>query len=199
MSFPATVLRVMIASPSDCEEERATVRVAVHEWNSEHSQAHKVVLLPRMWELESVPEMSGPPQDSIDRQLGDDCDLLVAIFKASAGGSATKKSGTLTEIEHAADAGLKPMIYFPSANAKINMGSVDPDELARLLALKSDLQGKALLGEYDSADHLGLRVSKDLLARVREMMGDGSVEPPVTRAEVGQQAQRIFDQGMRSF
>ena len=50
MSYDAKVFRVMIASPSDVEAERAVIREVVAEWNAAHSVMRSIVLLPVSWE-----------------------------------------------------------------------------------------------------------------------------------------------------
>lgn len=46
MTFSATVLRVLIASPGDLSEERETATAAINAWNAQHALAEGVVLLP---------------------------------------------------------------------------------------------------------------------------------------------------------
>ena len=46
MSFKAEVYRVLIASPSDLDEERQIATQAINDWNSQHALAESVVLLP---------------------------------------------------------------------------------------------------------------------------------------------------------
>lgn len=38
MAYQATILNVMIESPSDVAEERQLVRDAIHKWNAIHSK-----------------------------------------------------------------------------------------------------------------------------------------------------------------
>jgi len=44
MAYQATILNVMIASPSDVAEERQLVRDAIYEWNAIHSKQFSVML-----------------------------------------------------------------------------------------------------------------------------------------------------------
>jgi hypothetical protein len=74
------------------------------------------------------------------------------------------------------------MVYF--AASQIPIGSINPADLARLLALRKELEGKALIAEYDSPGDLASKVAKHLLARVRSMIDTGAIEAPPSRAEV---------------
>ena len=69
MSFEATVINVMIASPSDVPKERQTVREVLYEWNALYADERKHVLLPVGWETHSAPDMAGPPQSIINKQV----------------------------------------------------------------------------------------------------------------------------------
>ena len=55
MSFAASVLRVMIASPSDIPDARDAVEAAINDWNNANATNKQVVLLPWRWETSSVP------------------------------------------------------------------------------------------------------------------------------------------------
>jgi hypothetical protein len=59
MSFRATVLKVMIASPGDVADERRIVTEAIHRWNDANAHARQLVLLPIKWETHSTPQL-GP-------------------------------------------------------------------------------------------------------------------------------------------
>jgi hypothetical protein len=66
MPYQATVLKIMIASPSDVSIERGIIREALYEWNAVNSDMRKIVLLPVAWETHSSPEMGEPPQKIIN-------------------------------------------------------------------------------------------------------------------------------------
>jgi hypothetical protein len=59
--YQATVVKVMIASPSDVAHERQVVREIVGEWNSVHSEDRRVVLMPIGWDTHAGPEMGDRP------------------------------------------------------------------------------------------------------------------------------------------
>jgi hypothetical protein len=80
MPYRATVYRVMVASPGDVSAERRVVADVIHEWNAIHSDDRRMVLMPVRWESHAAPEMGDRPQAVINRQILQDCDLLVAMF-----------------------------------------------------------------------------------------------------------------------
>ena len=113
MSYLAQVYNVMIASPGDVQAERNIVREVIHEWNAIHSAQRQVVILPVSWESHSSPEMGARPQEIINKQVLDKCDLLVGVFWTRIGTeSGAYVSGTVEEIERHLDAGKPAMLYF---------------------------------------------------------------------------------------
>ena len=84
MSYAATVLRVMIASPSDVQDARDAVERAVHSWNDANAKNKGVILQPWRWETSAVPVLGAHPQRLINAQGVDNSDIVFAMF---AGGS----------------------------------------------------------------------------------------------------------------
>src|SRR4051794_31871611 len=61
MVFDARVIQVLVASPSDVGSARAILREAVEDWNSLNGEDRGQLLLARMWERDSTPELGAPP------------------------------------------------------------------------------------------------------------------------------------------
>jgi hypothetical protein len=80
MSFDATILRVLIASPSDLAEERDAATQAINEWNALHAADQSVVLLPVRWETHATPRTGIRPQQAINEQLVRSADLVIGLF-----------------------------------------------------------------------------------------------------------------------
>jgi hypothetical protein len=73
MAYSARVFRILIASPSDVEEERDAVVSVIQAWNDLHSRSREIVLLPLRWETHTAPEFGTRPQEVINREIVDDC------------------------------------------------------------------------------------------------------------------------------
>jgi hypothetical protein len=111
----AQVLKVFIASPADTMEERNAARTTIWRWNSDHAEHEHVVLLSVGWETDAVPEYGEAPQAILNRQLVDECDVLIGIFWTRLGTpTADGASGTVEEIERFAAAGKPVLLYFSS-------------------------------------------------------------------------------------
>src|SRR3989442_1579159 len=154
MPFNSRAYRILIASPSDVEEEREIAVRVIQEWNDLYSYSRSVVLLPLRWETHSAPEYGTRPQEVINRAVVDQCDLLIGIFWTRIGTpTGVADSGTLEEITRVAPAGKPIMLYF----SRIGMDPerVDLDQLNKLNAFKADTYPNALTESYKS--HIDFR------------------------------------------
>src|SRR3989442_1088891 len=113
MSFTATTLLVLIASPSDMPEERHVAAETISEWNALHSSADHIVLLPVRWETHVVPASGRRPQEIINQQLVRQCDILVGMFWTKLGSpTGVAESGTVEEIGEIVQRGKPAMLFF---------------------------------------------------------------------------------------
>ena len=152
MSFPATVLRVLVASPSDVSDARDAVEDALHSWNRLHATTRNVVLLPWRWETNSVPLLGGHPQEIINTQGVDGADIVVALFGSRLGSPTPDAvSGTVEEIERAVNSGKPVHLFFSRAPLPHD---VDTAQLEGLRNFKSEIRERGLLGEFDDIRQL---------------------------------------------
>lgn len=153
MSFSATVLRVLIASPTDVLLARDAVENAIHSWNRNHAMTKKVVLLPWRWETDSVPILGDHPQAIINQQGVDEADIVIAIFGSRLGSpTPNAESGTTEEILRAAKSRKPVHVYFSNESVRIN--EIDPDQVSRLSIFKKQMQELGLLGEFSTTNEL---------------------------------------------
>jgi len=156
MTFTATVVRVMIASPSDVGEARDAVEKALHDWNGTNACSRGVVLLPWRWERDAVPIQGGHPQALINAQGVDESDIVIGLFGSRLGSpTLAAVSGTVEEIGRAEAAGKPVHLYFSTAPLAHD---VDTMQLDGLRELKRELQGRGLLGEFTTPTELTLQV-----------------------------------------
>ncbi len=163
--FSASVLRILVASPSDTVAERSAVPASIGEWNALNAEALRV-LLPVLWETHASPEIGGPPQSLLNRQVVDTCHMLIGTFWTRLGTPTQQyPSGTAEEIERFIEAGKPTMLYFSSQLvAPVNL---DPDQLAALKTFRDGMKTRGLLGEYETLDELRRTVVADLTRHVR--------------------------------
>ncbi|RON26002.1 MULTISPECIES: DUF4062 domain-containing protein [Pseudomonas] len=167
MSYTAETFNVMIASPGDVASERAIVRDVIYEWNAVNSSSRKIVLLPIGWESHSSPEMGAPPQAIINKQIVENCDLLVGVFWTRIG-TATDgyASGTVEELERHIESGKPAMLYFSSQPVAMDM--VDLEQVASVKKFKADCQRRGLYESYDSHADFKTKLYRQLQLKVNQ-------------------------------
>lgn len=167
MSYKAIVIKVMIASPSDVQEEREIIRDIISEWNAVNSESKKIVLMPVGWESHSYPIMGHRPQEIINYQLLDKCDLLVATFWTRFGSpTGIQLSGTVEEIEKHMSLGKPAMIYF--SNTEIKPGSIDEIQNKAVRDFKQKCKDKGLIENYDSKEEFRDKFHRQLAQIVND-------------------------------
>lgn len=165
MSYRATIVNVMIASPSDVPQERQIARGVIVEWNTIHAKDRRTVLMPIGWETHSFPDTGDRPQAIINGQLLKDADLLVVVFWTRIGSpSGVAQSGTVEEIEEHLRAGKPAMIYFSSA--PVRPDSIDNDQYAALKAFKETLRSKGLYEEYEDLSDFKGKFTRQLAQKI---------------------------------
>jgi hypothetical protein len=180
MAYDTRTYRILIASPSDVEEERDDAVRVIHQWNDLNSYSRGVVLLPLRWETHTAPEYGTRPQEVINRLIVDDCDLLVGIFWTRIG-SATglAESGTIEEIERVGKAGKPIMLYF--SKVPISPDKIDNDQIEKLRHFEKNTYPQALIETYDTTRKFRDRFAGHLEMKVRELQeSDKSRKVPVS-------------------
>jgi len=173
MSFPAQVFRILIASPSDVSEEREIAVRTIQEWNDLNAAERQLVLLPLRWETHSAPEYGKRPQEVINRQVVDHCDLLVGVFWTRIGSpTGVSDSGTIEEIERVATDGKPVMLYF--SQAKHDPDKLDLEQLAKLREFKKKTFPKALIESYGGAIEFKDKLAKQIEIQLRTLLAERS-------------------------
>jgi nucleoside 2-deoxyribosyltransferase len=180
---------VMLAAPSDLEEELKVMREVVLTWSSVHSRSREVALLPVDYMQDAYPEVRERPQNAVNRQLLDKCDILIAAFWTRLGTpTGTSKSGTVEEIERHVAAGRPAMLYFSNANP--TLASIDAGQLEAVRAFKNSMQGQSFYREFVSPNDLRTKLTSDLARLMNEneyvrtqLMPHRAPEPQVMDAD----------------
>ena len=149
--------RCLLISPSDVQPERDAIEAAVLGWNAHVGAGLEAAVEVVRWESHARPDMSGPPQDVINRQLVDACDFGIAIFWARLGSPTTKHpSGSAEEVEQLLARGSNVMVYFSSA--PIPQERLRDDQFDKLQELRRSYVQRGLLATYDTIEGLTQKV-----------------------------------------
>jgi|GEM_PF-1949171 len=169
MSYSARAFRILIASPSDVVEEREIAVSVIQQWNDLNSVERQIVLLPLRWETHSAPEYGKRPQEVINKQVVDNCDLLLGIFWTRVGSpTGVAESGTIEEIERVATQGKPVMLYF-STNKK-SPDEIDLEQLKRLREFKQKTFKNALVESYSSQIEFRDKFAKHIEIQIRALL-----------------------------
>lgn len=169
MAYTARVYRILVASPSDVNEERIQISKVIQEWNDLHSYDRKVVLLPLKWETHSSPELGKRPQDIINEEVVDYCDMAVGVFWTRIGSpTGTHKSGTIEEIERVGENGKIVMLYF--SKRKIEPDSIDLEQYQNLKDFKKKTFPNGLVESYTDIVDFRDKFAKQLEIKLRTLI-----------------------------
>jgi hypothetical protein len=147
------IYRCLLISPSDVEYERDAIEAAFTKWNAHVGEGLDARVEVVRWESHARPDMSGAPQEVLNKQLVDSCDFGVAVFWSRLG-SPTKvhPSGSVEEIERLLERQARVMVYFCSRD--IPQERLRDDQFARLAGCKKRYQQRGLLAQYSSVEQL---------------------------------------------
>lgn len=170
MTFQATGVQILIASPGDVVQERQAAEGAIARWNAMHARDSGVTLLPVRWETHAYPQMGARPQEIVSKQIVRQSDVLVAIFWTRLGTPTGKaESGTVEEIREFINAGKPVLLYF--ASRPVAPDSVDAQQLAAVREFKQDIRAEGLVDEYESIEDFGEKLLFALTQLAREQFG----------------------------
>ena len=118
--------------------------------------------MPAGWETHAAPSMGDRPQEIINKQVLDNCDLLIGAFWTRIGTPTGKSvSGTVEEIEKHISAGKPAMLYFSSA--PVRHESVDQSQYEKLNKFKKKCQKSGLIVTYDNLSEFKERLYRQLV------------------------------------
>jgi hypothetical protein len=107
----------MVSYPGDAREPASRVREALLRWHTVRSQREGVGLVVKWWPDDAISdaEYGSDGQAVFNRRVGDQADIVFAVFQQRAGTETLRSSsGTIEEIERAAEAGKPVHVFFPA-------------------------------------------------------------------------------------
>jgi len=140
-----TVFRILVASPSDLDEERRMIEDVIRELNLSWSQQLGISFELIKWETHAVPGVATDPQAVIDQQLPPDYDVLLAMFWTRVGTPTPRfPSGTIEEFETAYKRwerdrqSVRLMVYFKKQ--PMSPDQIDPGQLKQVHEFRNSLR-----------------------------------------------------------
>ena len=147
--MPEQVLlfRVFVGAPSDVDEAHDVIRGQIEQWNRDHGPLSGARVEFTNWRTHSHPAAGGRPQALLNKQVVDQCDIMVGIFNARFGSpTGVADSGTEEEIRRSIKHGKIVMVYF--ANLPTPKRNKARNEFERIEKFKEELAKNALYHTY---------------------------------------------------
>jgi hypothetical protein len=166
MTYSATAYRLLLSAPGDVsDEDIATVMATIARWNAVYGPQFGAVVVPTHWKLHSAAEHGIRPQESLNVQLVEKADIVIAIFWQRLGSpTGEAASGTLEEIEEATAAGAYVAILRCARD--LPRRGVDPDQLKKLDEFYEQVATRSLMLDFADSAELTRHVDAILNASV---------------------------------
>lgn len=149
--FQANCYNIMIVSPSDISEEREIAKNILYRWNELNSRFHNIVFSVLGYDINAHADSGVHPQESLNHQLLEQADLIIAIFWTKLGTPTTEySSGSVEEISKHIKQGKKALIYF--SNKSVDPRKLDSVQYKKLQEYKQSIQGNAFYKEFSSPE-----------------------------------------------
>ncbi len=180
-----TFIRVFIASPGDVHLERDEACRVIHNWNAAHSMSRSVLIEPVRVETHSHAVQGGHPQDLINSQLLDRCDLLVAILWSRLGTPTNSDlSGTVQEIrEFSESKGHDGVLIFFCDRPLPNTSDLAQVQAVR--DFKDSIKSNGLYTHYTEVTEFGSLFRHQLDLAMNRILAGSEFTATVERATQG--------------
>jgi hypothetical protein len=161
--------RCLLISPSDVAEERDALTRLSNLWNAQIGIGLGARLEFVRWESHSVPDLSGAPQEVLNKQIVDSCDLGIAIFWSKLGTpTAEHPSGSVEEIYRLLQRGARIITYFSSR--PIPQDALQDDQFIKLQEIKEKFKSEGIYAQYSDTANLCEQVNLHLTNVITQLL-----------------------------
>jgi hypothetical protein len=181
--YSTTAYQLLVSAPSDLPQEDIRAAFdAVARWNVLYGRQQGATVVPTHWSQHSAAEHGTRPQESLNKQLVEDADVVIALLWHRLGSpTGEAESGTVEEIEEASAHGAYVRVL--RCIRAIPPGDLDADQASRLDAFLDEIRPNSLILEYQNAVALRERVDTILTTAVTalrtraEAQAEATAEP----------------------
>lgn len=153
MPYSSMTHRLLVSAPGDVSDGDVGVVVeAINRWNAIYGRQFGAVVLPTHWRQHAAAEHGERPQASLNQQLVDEADAVLALFWNRLGTpTGEAESGTQEEIDRAHESGA--FVAILRCEREVDPTTLDAEQVAKLRAFLGDVQPESLVLSYrDDAD-----------------------------------------------
>jgi hypothetical protein len=199
MAYSALARRLLISCPGDVPvTDLSLVQKTINRWNGVYGEQFGTVIIPISWGTHAAAEFGDAPQQILNKQLVDRCDMCLAMFANRLGTpTASADSGTTEEIARLNESGR----YVGVLRSKRAATGIDPDQLKSLEEYLKTLKARALVLDYTGDADLIQNVDNFLVAAVSHDQGRTELqlqqavagESPIRQAEVWPRVDSVYN------
>jgi len=201
MSQDGLIFRILVASPSDCIQERKAIPEVIYSWNAANSTRTAAILEPVLWETHATPELGDRPQALINKQLVQQCDVLIGVFWTRLGtATGVAESGSAEEIEEFRKVDKPVLLYFSSV--PVVPESIDLEQYHALIEYKKKLQSDGLVFSYNSVGDFRQLLQRHLSSTMGILLEKSGRRPKTVNASAQSeqtQAIKMFKSQVETF
>lgn len=176
MPRTTTTYSVLLISPSDVEAERDALTDLANQWNAQAGRSLNAQIDLVRWEFHATPDLSAHPQQVINSQMVDNCDLGIAVFWHRVGTpTPNHPSGSVEEIYRLLEKGVRVMAYF--CERDIPQAALNDEQYERLKEVRTRLRSEGLVASYRDISQLREKVNLHLTRLITEIATQQQAEP----------------------
>lgn len=152
-----TVYDLLISCPSDVTEFIPTITKEIDLFNNYYGRKNNVIIRALHWSKDTFSQLGNSPQDLINEQLVDTCDIAICILWTRFGTPTQMYgSGTEEEIERLLSQNKQVFLFF--LNKPINPTKIDVKQYINVQNFKEKLKSDGIFfnvnDEFELAQHL---------------------------------------------
>jgi formylglycine-generating enzyme required for sulfatase activity len=164
-----TIIKVLVASPSDVSQERKIAAEEIEKWNIVNRNVHQIQLEAVLWETHAHLDSGNRPQELLNLQIVDGCDFVVAMFHARIGtDTGLAPGGAVEEVRRMMEQGKPVMCWFSGMPLP---NDVDTKQLDAVREFRSGMLQKAFCDTYSDHNDFRQKVAHQLSLAVNDWYG----------------------------
>lgn len=148
-----TVYDMLLSCPGDVMDLKDTIDACVKSFNASIGEINNVRIDVKHWSTDSFSQFGDKPQNILNKQFIDDCDLCVALLGIRFGTPTDNyDSGTEEEIEKMLEQNKQVFLYFVERN--VDPSKIDLDQYKKVQEFKKKYTDKGVYTVVKSAEEL---------------------------------------------
>lgn len=144
---------MLISCPGDVEAAVDIIKDVIDNFNQQYMDTLGIGIRPRYWKNSGFSQSGAKPQELLNKQFVEKCDLAVAVFKTRFGTPTDKYgSGSEEEIEIMIQEGKQVFMFFDETPIE-NHSSIDLKQLQLVREFKEKYADKGIYWTYNSLEN----------------------------------------------